>query len=33
VSWVRSQFTSSQHNRQADQRLIRGNFGLMRPFG
>ena len=25
---MRSQFTRSRHNRQADQRLIRGNFGL-----
>jgi hypothetical protein len=25
---VRSQFTRSRHNRRADQRLIRGNFGL-----
>jgi lysyl-tRNA synthetase class 2 len=26
---VRSQFTRSRHNRRADQRLIRGNFGLV----
>ena len=28
ASCVRSQFTRSRHNRRADQRLIRGNFGL-----